>query len=186
MDAAAAGVKDGLFLALNVAAMLIAFLAFIALFNSVLGGIKPLLVSTGIPADNLTWWRDDLTLEAIFGQLFSPVAYLMGVEAGDTSRVGSLLGIKLAANEHVAYLSLTKGAEFADLSPRSKLLAVYALTGFANFSSIGIQLGGIGALAPDRRADLARLGLRALFVGFLATVINATIAGLIMGKVDGG
>jgi CNT family concentrative nucleoside transporter len=181
MDAAAAGVKDGLFLALNVAAMLIAFLAFIALFNSILGGIKPLLISMGLSSDSLSWWRDDLTLEAIFGQLFSPVAYLMGVESGDTSRVGSLLGIKLAANEHVAYLSLTKNAEFADLSPRSKLLAVYALTGFANFSSIGIQLGGIGALAPDRRADLARLGMRALFVGFLATVINATIAGLIMG-----
>jgi CNT family concentrative nucleoside transporter len=180
MDAAAAGVKDGLFLALNVAAMLIAFLAFIALFNSILGGIKPLLISAGIPADDLNWWQDDLTLEAIFGQLFSPVAYLMGVDSGDTSRVGSLLGIKLAANEHVAYLSLTKHAEFAGLAPRSKLLAVYALTGFANFSSIGIQLGGIGALAPERRSDLARLGMKALFVGFLATVINATIAGLIM------
>ena len=89
--------------------------------------------------------------------------------------------IKLAANEHVAYLSLTKSSEYAGLSDRSKLLAVYALTGFANFSSIGIQLGGIGALAPERRADLARLGMRALFVGFLATVINATVAGLIMG-----
>jgi CNT family concentrative nucleoside transporter len=181
MDAAAGGVKDGLFLALNVAAMLIAFLAFIALFNSILGGIKPLLISMGLSSDSLSWWRDDLTLEAIFGQLFSPVAYLMGVDPADTDKVGSLLGIKLAANEHVAYLSLTKSVDFAGLSPRSKLLAVYALTGFANFSSIGIQLGGIGALAPDRRADLARLGMRALFVGFLATVINATVAGLIMG-----
>jgi CNT family concentrative nucleoside transporter len=164
IDAAASGVKDGLFLALNVAAMLIAFLAFIALFNAIIGAFKP-----------------GLTLEEIFGHLFSPVAYLMGVDPGDTDKVGSLLGIKLAANEHVAYLSLTKHAEYAGLSERSKLLAVYALTGFANFSSIGIQLGGIGALAPERRADLARLGMRALFVGFLATVINATLAGLIMG-----
>jgi len=164
IDAAASGVKDGLFLALNVAAMLIAFLAFIALFNAIIGAFRP-----------------GLTLEEIFGHVFSPVAYLMGVDPADTDKVGSLLGIKLAANEHVAYLSLTKNAEYAGLSPRSKLLAVYALTGFANFSSIGIQLGGIGALAPDRRADLARLGMRALFVGFLATVINATVAGLIMG-----
>jgi CNT family concentrative nucleoside transporter len=180
MDAAASGVKDGLFLALNVAAMLIAFLAFIALFNSIIGGIKPLLISMGLSSESLGWWRDDLSLEVIFGKVFSPVAYLMGVDGVDTDKVGSLLGMKLAANEHVAYLSLTKHAEFADLAPRSRLLAVYALTGFANFSSIGIQLGGIGALAPERRADLAKLGMRALFVGFLATVINATVAGLIM------
>jgi CNT family concentrative nucleoside transporter len=180
IDAAAGGVKDGLYLALNVAAMLIAFLAFIALFDALLGGIKPGLISAGVPAENLGWWPDELRLQTIFGWLFSPAAFLIGVDVGEASKVGSLLGIKLAANEHVAYLSLTKAPEFADLSARSKLLAVYALTGFANFSSVGIQLGGIGAMAENRRADLARLGMRALFVGFLATLVNAAVAGLLM------
>jgi len=181
IDAAAGGVKDGLWLALNVAAMLIAFLAFIALFNFILGGIKPGLIQAGIPAEQLGWWKDDLSLEKIFGTIFAPVAFLMGVETADQENVGSLLGIKLAANEHVAFLKL-KGwkAEGGYLSDRSQVLAVFALSGFANFSSIGIQLGGIGALAPDRRADLAKLGLKALLVGFLATLINAAIAGLLM------
>jgi CNT family concentrative nucleoside transporter len=163
IDAAAAGVKDGLWLALNVAAMLIGFLAFIALFDIILGGFY-----TG------------LKLQTIFGWVFAPVAFLMGVDPSETGKVGSLLGMKLAANEHVAYLSLTKGPEFAGLSDRSRLLAVFALTGFANFSSIGIQLGGIGAIAPGRRSDLAKLGMKALFVGFLATLINASVAGLLM------
>ena len=181
IDAAAGGVKDGLWLALNVAAMLIAFLAFIALFNSVLGGVKPGLVNSGIPAEKLEWWADDLTLERIFGTIFAPVAFLLGVEPGETNKVGTLLGIKLAANEHVAFLQLKDWkAQDGYLSKRSQDLAVFALTGFANFSSIGIQLGGIGALAPERRSDLAKLGLKALLVGFLATLINAAIAGLLM------
>jgi CNT family concentrative nucleoside transporter len=167
VDAAAAGVKDGLWLALNVAAMLIAFIAFIALFDIVLGGFF-----TG------------LTLEKIFGVLFAPVAFLLGVDPAECGKVGTLLGIKLAANEHVAYLTLAgklpDTAAFAELSERSRLLAVYALTGFANFASVGIQLGGIGAIAPGRRADLARLGMTALFVGFLATLLNAAVAGLLM------
>ncbi|HYH68811.1 MAG TPA: nucleoside transporter C-terminal domain-containing protein, partial [Urbifossiella sp.] len=160
-----AGVKDGLMLALNVAAMLIGFLAFIALFDAVLGGISP-----------------GLTLEAIFGRLFAPVAFLLGVEPAECDRVGSLLGIKLAANEHVAFLKLKGWKETGEvlLSERSRILAVYALTGFANFASVGIQLGGIGAIAPGRRADLARLGMTALFVGFLATLVNAAVAGLLM------
>ena len=167
VDAAAAGVKDGLWLALNVAAMLIGFIAFIALLDIVLGGVY-----TG------------LTLQKIFGWLFSPVAFLLGVDPSECDRVGTLLGIKLAANEHVAYVTLTgkvpNSEQFLTLSPRSRLLAVYALTGFANFASVGIQLGGIGAIAPGRRADLAKLGLKALFVGFLATLINAAVAGLVM------
>ncbi len=163
IDAAAGGVKDGLMLAMNVAAMLIGFLAFIALFDVILGSIKP-----------------GLSLQIILGELFSPVAVLLGVDPAEANKVGSLLGIKLAANEHVAYVTLTKAPEFADLSQRSKLLAVYALTGFANFASVGIQLGGIGAMAEGRRADLARLGMKALFVGFLATLINAAVAGLLM------
>lgn len=167
IDAAAAGVKDGLWLALNVAAMLIGFIAFIALFDIILGGIY-----------------SGLKLETIFGWVFSPVAFLLGVDPSECDRVGTLLGIKLAANEHVAYLTLTGkvpgSSQFVELSDRSKLLAVYALTGFANFASVGIQLGGIGAIAPGRRADLAKLGMKALFIGFLATLINAAVAGLLM------
>jgi CNT family concentrative nucleoside transporter len=192
IDAAAGGVKDGLFLALNVAAMLIAFLAFIALFDAILGGIKPGLIGLGewlmaqtggklgFTADALAWWPDELRLQTIFGWLFSPVAFLIGVEPGETQKVGSLLGIKLAANEHVAYIELTKHHPADWLSPRSFKLAVYALSGFANFASVGIQLGGIGAIAENRRSDLAKLGMRALFVGFLATLVNASVAGLLM------
>ncbi|MBX9624275.1 MAG: Na+ dependent nucleoside transporter domain protein [Gemmataceae bacterium] len=182
IDAAAAGIKDGLFLALNVAAMLIGFIAFLALFDLILGGVKPRLIEAGAPADRLGWWPDDLKLETVFGWVFAPVAFLLGVEPGDTGRVGSLLGIKLAANEHVAFLKLKewKAAGDAILSQRSQVLAVFALTGFANFASVGIQLGGIGSIAPKQRPNLARLGMRALFVGFLATLINAAVAGLLM------
>lgn len=182
IDAAAAGVKDGLGLALNVAAMLVGFLAFIALFDLLLGGIKPALLGMGVRSDWLRWWPDGLQLETLFGWVFAPVAFLLGVEPGETGKVGSLLGIKLAANEHVAFLKLKewKAAGETILSARSQVLAVYALTGFANFASVGIQLGGIGAIAPNRRADLARLGMRALYVGFLATLINAAVAGLLM------
>jgi CNT family concentrative nucleoside transporter len=167
VDAAAAGVKDGLWLAMNVAAMLIGFIAFIALFDIILDSFF-----TG------------LTLQKIFAVVFAPVAFLLGVDPSECDKVGALLGIKLAANEHVAYLTLggklPDSHQFTELSARSKLLAVYALTGFANFASVGIQLGGIGAIAPNRRADLAKLGMKALFVGFLATLINAAVAGLLM------
>jgi CNT family concentrative nucleoside transporter len=167
IDAAAAGVKDGLWLALNVAAMLIAFIAFLALFDIILGSIIP-----------------GLKLQTIFGRLFAPVAFLIGVDPAECDLVGTLLGIKLAANEHVAYQMLTgklSGTEpFLALSDRSRTLSVYALTGFANFASVGILLGGIGSIAPNRRADLARLGMTALFIGFLSTLINAAVAALIM------
>lgn len=163
IDAAATGTSDGLRLALNVAAMLISFIAFVYMFNALLGLIYP-----------------DLTLQKLFGWIFSPVAFLMGVGTDEAQKIGSLLGIKLALNEHVAYITLTKDAAFRDLSERSVRLAVFALTGFANFASIGIQLGGIGAMAPERRHDLARLGGWALFVGFLATLINSAIAGILL------
>ncbi len=180
IDAVAAGTTTGLKLALNVAAMLIAFLAMIALVNSVLGVVKPLLLAAGLSADALSWWPDDLTLQHLLGWVFRPAAFLIGVDPGETGKVGSLLGIKLVLNEHVAFVTMTKTPEFADLSHRSRVLAAYALTGFANFASVGIQLGGIGAMAPDRRHDLARLGMRALFVGFVATLVNAAIAGMLM------
>ena len=161
IDALAAGASDGLSLALNVAAMLIAFLAFIALLDAVLG-----------------WAWPGLTLALIFSRLFAPVAFLMGVPTQDIGPIADLLGTKLVANEFVAFVKLT--TEYRDIEPRSYVLATYALTGFANLASIGIQLGGIGAMAPTRRGDLARLGSRALLAGFLATLVNACIASMLL------
>jgi CNT family concentrative nucleoside transporter len=163
VDAAAAGASDGLMLALNIAAMLIAFLAFIALFDYLLGMIRP-----------------GLSLPLIFSWLFAPLALMMGVPIQDAGAVGDLLGTKLVANEFVAYVKLT--SEYRGvISDRAYTLSTYALTGFANFASIGIQLGGIGAMAPSRRGDLARLGMKALLAGFLATMINASIAAMLIG-----
>lgn len=162
VDAAAAGASDGTTLAINVAAMLIAFLAFIAMFDYMLGAVQP-----------------GLTLAAVFGKVFAPAAILMGVPMADVPAIADLLGTKLIANEFVAYVKLT--TEYREtLSPQAYVLATYALTGFANIASIGIQLGGIGAMAPERRGDLARLGGRALLGGFLATVINAAIASMLV------
>lgn len=181
VDAIATGTRDGLQLALNVAAMLIVFIAFVAMIDALLGGIKPGLLYCGVSAERLTVWPDDLSLRKMFGWLFSPAAFLMGVDSADAEKVGSLLGSKLAINEHYAYLQLKQWKTVENfMTPRSYQLAAFALTGFANFSSVGIQLGGIGALAPDRRADLARLGGRALFVGFTATLLNAAIAGVLI------
>jgi CNT family concentrative nucleoside transporter len=161
IDAAAGGASDGMRLALNIAAMLIAFLAFIALINALLQLISP-----------------DLSLARIFSWVFAPAAYLLGVEGPDVPRLADLLGTKLVANEFVAFTEFQKIKD--TLSPRTQMLAAYALTGFANFSSIGIQLGGIGGMAPSRRGDLARLGGRALFTGFLVTLLNAAIASVLM------
>lgn len=162
IDAAAAGASDGTVLAINVAAMLIAFLAFIAMFDYVLGAI----------------W-DGLTLARVFAFVFAPVAVLMGVTPADVPAVADLLGTKLVANEFLAFVKLT--AEYRGvISERSYVLATYALTGFANFGSIGILLGGVGGMAPTRRSDLARLGARALLGGFLATLINASIASMLL------
>ena len=177
IDAAAAGASEGMMLAINVAAMLIAFIACIAMINYVLRSLGP---EIGLY---------DLSLEWLFSKLFAPVAFLMGVHQDDCPRVGELLGKKLVLNEFVAFLDLTSNNAIKEegkfvgvvgIQERSYKLAAYALTGFANFASIGIQLGGIGAMAPSRRSDLARLGMRALLGGFLATLINASIAGLLM------
>ena len=162
IDAASAGASDGTMLAINVAAMLIAFLAFIALIDYLLALVNP-----------------QLSLSRLFGYAFAPVAVLMGVPSNEVGMMGDLLGTKLVANEFVAYVKLT--GEYRDnLSPRTYTLATYALTGFANFASIGIQLGGIGGMAPSRRGDLARLGSRALLAGFIATLINAAIAAALL------
>lgn len=162
LEAIAAGASSGMYLALHIAAMLIAFLAFIALLDFLLGSIWP-----------------DLSLHKVFSYLFAPVALLLGVNGADIPAVANLLGTKLVANEFVAYLQLT-GPIHHGLSPRAFTLATYALAGFANFSSIGIQIGAMGTLAPTRRADLAKLGLRALLAGFLATLLNAAIAGVLL------
>jgi concentrative nucleoside transporter, CNT family len=190
IDAAATGTSDGLSLALNVAAMLIVFIAFVAMFDALLGQIKPGLLMLGIAPESLASWPNDLSLGKLFGWMFSPVAFLMGVELNDVAKVGSLLGTKLSVNEHMAFLQMQSLLEQRDpltqnfiqaaqMSDRSFKLTAFALTGFANFSSVGIQLGGIGAMAPNRRHDLARLGLRALFVGFTASLLNAAMAGLL-------
>jgi len=159
IDAAGRGTGEGLALALNVGAMLISFLALIALVNAILG-------------------LAHLSLEQIFGWVFAPVAWSMGVPWRDAPTIGNLLGTRMALNEFVAYSQL--GPMKAALDPKSFTIATFALCGFANFSSIGIQIGGIGALAPTRRHDLARLGLRAMFAGTLANFITATIAGFLL------
>ena len=159
IDAAGRGTGEGLHLALNVGAMLISFLALISLLNALLGLVH-------------------LSLPQIFGWVFSPVAWSMGVPWRDARVVGNLLGTRMALNEFVAYSQL--GPLKASLDPKSFTICTYALCGFANFSSIGIQIGGIGALAPNRRHDLARLGLRAMFAGTLANFMTATIAGFLL------
>jgi CNT family concentrative nucleoside transporter len=168
IDAAAQGAGDGLHLALNIAGMLIAFLALIAMVNGILGGIHNLPHMGWLPA----------SLERIFGVIFAPVAWVMGVPWKDASAIGDLLGTRLVLNEFVAFLKL--GPMKSSLDPRSFIIATYALCGFANFSSIAIQIGGIGALAPSRKSDLARLGLRAVAAGSMANFMSACIAGMIL------
>jgi CNT family concentrative nucleoside transporter len=159
IDAAGRGTGEGLHLALNVGAMLISFLALIALVNALLGLVN-------------------LSLQQIFGWVFAPVAWAMGVPWRDAPTIGNLLGTRMALNEFVAYSQL--GPLKGQLDPKSFTICTFALCGFANFSSIGIQIGGIGALAPNRRHDLARLGLRAMFAGTLANFMTATIAGFLL------
>jgi CNT family concentrative nucleoside transporter len=167
IDAAASGAGQGAILVINIVAMLIAFIALISMLDGALGWVGARL---GYP---------DLTLKWVFGQLFRWVALVMGVPAKDSVAVGELFGTKIVLNEFVAYLDLAKVQ--ATISEKSKLIATFALCGFANFSSIGIQIGGIGGLAPTRKQDLARLGLRALLGGTLATFMTATVAGIIAG-----
>lgn len=242
IDAAAAGASDGMHLALNVAAMLIAFLAMLALINHCLGlvlthqsllttligqvqqgewpwvmvnvlvlylgwlGLLKMVnrIRQGRGREPLTWQGErrwawvgllvgylvgldlllrflseaTLSLSVIFGFVFSPLAFLMGTPINEIPQMAELLGIKLAANEFVAYVQLNTYR--AHLSERSIILATYALTGFANFGSVGIQIGGIGAMAPERRADLARLGMTALMIGFLVSILNASLAGMLL------
>jgi len=178
IDAAAAGAADGLRLALNIAAMLLAFIALIALLNwplTWIGEATGLQSMLGKPTDIAT----------LLGFLLAPIAWVIGVPWQDATVVGGLIGQKVVINEFVAYLQLADivngKVPGVTLTGQGKLIATYALCGFANFSSIAIQIGGIGGLAPERRSDLARLGLRAVLGGSLATLMTATIAGVLIG-----
>ena len=182
IDAAARGAGEGLTLALNVGAMLLAFIALIALLNALLGWAGDAVGLTAMLQDAGALGADQrVTLDVLLGWVLAPLAWLMGVPWQDAVQVGALLGIKTVLNEFVAYLQLsTLLGGGGDLSPRSVIIASYALCGFANFSSIAIQIGGIGGIAPARRSDLARLGLRAMIGGTLAAFMTATIAGMIV------
>ncbi|GAA4860291.1 NupC/NupG family nucleoside CNT transporter [Luteimonas vadosa] len=176
IDAAAAGAADGLKLALNVGAMLLAFIALIALINAPLawlGQVTGLEAMLGRPTD----------LSSLLGYLLAPIAWLIGVPWQDAITVGGLIGTKVVLNEFVAYVQLGDilrgGVPGVTLTDQGRLIATYALCGFANFSSIAIQIGGIGGIAPERRSDLARFGLRAVLGGSIATLMTATIAGVL-------
>jgi concentrative nucleoside transporter, CNT family len=170
LGAVARGTTDGLNLALNIAAMLISFLALIALTNGILGGIH-----SGLAHFGFNWFPS--SLEKILGVLFAPVAWIIGIPWRDCLAIGNLLGTRMVLNEVVAFSML--GPQRAALDPRSFTIATFALCGFANLSSIGIQIGGIGALAPNRRGDLARLGFRAMMAGTMANLMSASIAGML-------
>lgn len=166
LSAIARGTLDGLQLALNVGAMLITFLALLALVNAIMGWIHM----------HISWFP--YSLELVFGWVLAPVAWLIGIPWHDAATIGNLLGTRMVLNEFVAFAKL--GSIKSTLDPRSFTIATFALCGFANFSSIGIQIGGIGALAPKRRNDLARLGLRAMLAGTMANLMSASIAGMLM------
>ena len=169
IEAAATGASDGLKLAVNVGAMLLAFIALIALFNGLIAGLFGLF--------GLAGW----TLQQLLGVVMAPVAWLLGVDASEAAKVGTLLGVKTVINEFVAYLDLAQNlASAAPLSERSRIIATYALCGFANFSSIGIQIGGISAIAPSRKRELSVLGLRAMIGGTLGAFMTAALAGLLV------
>ena len=166
IDAAAQGAGDGLRLVLNIGAMLIAFLALIALMNGMMGWVH----------GQMGWFPE--SLQKVFGWVFAPIAWLLGVPWHDAGTIGSLLGTRLVTNEMVAFQQL--GPLKDQLSPKSFTIATFALCGFANLSSIAIQIGGIGALAPNRKSDLARLGLRAVAAGTMANFMSACIAGVFL------
>ncbi|MEM6957990.1 MAG: nucleoside transporter C-terminal domain-containing protein [Myxococcota bacterium] len=175
IDAAARGAGEGLKLALNVGAMLLAFVALVAMVNALIG--VPVELVNGLAGTSFEPW----TLESILGTVFTPIAFVMGVATEDCGTVGALLGEKLVVTEFVAYGHLAEMLrEGADLQYRSVVIATYALCGFANFGSIAIQIGGIGAIAPERRSDLARLGLRAMLGGAIAACMTATVAGILL------
>lgn len=181
IDAAASGAGEGLKLAMNVGAMLLAFVALIALINAPVAALGHFDFGGGATINawlsGISGREVSLSLQLILGYLLAPLAWLIGVPWQDATLIGSFIGQKIVINEFVAYVDLSK--HLGSLLPESRVIATYALCGFANFSSIAIQIGGIGGLAPSRRADLARLGLLAVLGGTLATLMTATIAGVL-------
>src|SRR6266403_1231218 len=167
LGAIARGTSDGLHLALNVAAMLITFLALLALLNAIMGGIHNW--------PHMAWFPE--SLQTVFGWIFAPLAWLIGVPWNEAARIGNLLGTRMVINEFVAFGQL--GTMKAALDPRTFAIATFALCGFANFSSIGIQIGGIGALAPEQRSQLAKFGVRAMLAGTMANLMSASIVGIL-------
>jgi CNT family concentrative nucleoside transporter len=164
IDAAARGASDGLGLALNVGAMLLAFIALIALVNGLLGGVG-------------NWFGFEISLEMILGWLFAPIAFIVGVPWAEAIQAGSYIGQKIVLNEFVAYAAFAP--EMGSLTPKTNIVVSFALCGFANLGSIAILLGGLGSLAPSRRSDIARLGVRAVIAGAFASLLSAAIAGML-------
>lgn len=183
LDAIANGTTEGLKLAVNVGAMLLVFLAFIAMINGILGWVGDITTLNEWVLNNTAYSK--LSLEFILGYLFAPLMWLIGVAAEDMALMGQLLGIKLAASEFVGYIQLAELKNVASVThlnyEKSIIMATYMLCGFANFASIGIQIGGIGSLAPGQRKTLSEFGLRALIGGTVASLLSATIAGMIIG-----
>jgi CNT family concentrative nucleoside transporter len=165
LGAISRGTSDGLNLALNVGAMLISFLALLALANAMMGGVH----------NHISWFPS--SFQQIFGWVFAPIAWLIGIPWHDAPLIGNLLGTRMVLNEVIAFTQL--GTMKATMDPRSFTIATFALCGFANFSSIGIQIGGIGALAPDQRGNLAKLGIRAMLAGTMANLMSASIVGML-------
>ena len=183
LDAISIGTSEGLKLAANIAAMLLVFIAFIALINHLLSGFGDLTNLNELISDKTVY--SELSLELILGYIFAPVMWLIGVAKDDVTLMGQLLGIKLAASEFIGYIQLSDLKDASNLIhlnyQKSIIIATYMLCGFANFASIGIQIGGIGALEPKQRKNLSKFGFKALIGGTLASLLSATIAGMIIG-----
>ncbi|WP_350290421.1 nucleoside transporter C-terminal domain-containing protein [uncultured Croceitalea sp.] len=183
LDAIANGTTEGLKLAVNVGAMLLVFVAFIAMINGILDGVGDWTSLNNWIANNTAY--EKFSLEAILGTIFAPLMWLIGVSSEDTMLMGQLLGIKLAASEFIGYIQLAELKNMANATHftynKSVIMATYMLCGFANFASIGIQIGGIGSLAPGQRKTLSEFGMRAVLGGSLASLLSATIAGMILG-----
>jgi concentrative nucleoside transporter, CNT family len=180
MDAISHGASDGMKISINVIAMLIGVIALIALIDALLGYFGHFLSWTGVSLNALGLNADNLRLKDVVGAFFSLFAIVMGVPPAESLHVGSLMGTKMVINEFVAYSDLTPMIQQGLLSAKSVVIASFALCGFANFSSIAIQLGGIGVLVPDRKADLARLGFKAMLCGTMASYISASLAGILL------
>jgi len=180
MDAISHGASDGMKVSINVVAMLIGVIALIALIDALLGYFGHFLSWVGVSLSAVGLNVDNLRLKDVVGSIFSLLAIVMGVPVKESLSVGSLMGTKMVINEFVAYTDLSPMIAQGMLSAKSVVIASFALCGFANFSSVAIQIGGIGALAPDRKSDLARLGLKAMLCGTMASYISASLAGILL------